>query len=146
MPGKRKRNRPGRDIKGDEKRQKISGGFNAKDPVVKKAILAQYYPKVLTLREFLLAKLPASSKIRRKKILSAGKSQEKEETTFAGFLDGALVGVLSEQEISREETLKQWTSFSQRIDTSDSNIGNTSALEGFSQSEVGYIVIGLNAN
>jgi telomerase reverse transcriptase len=139
---KRKRNRPGRDVKEDNKRQKISGGFNTKDSVIKQAVLAQYYVKVLSLREYLLSKLPASSKMRRKKILSSGlKSQGQEEDHFAHFLDQTLVGVLNQKHISEDERLQQWTTFSQHIDTSDSNVGNTSALGHFSQSEVWSLVL-----
>lgn len=42
--------------------------------VVKHALLAQYYPNLLTLRQYVLASLPASSKIRRKKISALGKT------------------------------------------------------------------------
>jgi len=136
MAGKRKRNRPGHDGGGD-KRQKISGGFNGKDPVVKHAVLAQYYPQVFTLREYLLSKLPATSKVRRKKIVSVGKKPQSDGITddLASFLDRTLIGVLKYKDASPEERLKQWATFSQRLDTSDSDLTNLSGIE-FSQSEV----------
>ena len=141
MAGKRKkRNRSAHDGKGN-KRQKISGGFNGKDPVVKHAVLAQYYPQVYTLREYLLSKLPATSKARRKKIVSVGQQQQSDGTTdgpidgLASFLDSTLIGVLKYKDASPEERLKQWVTFSQRLDTSDSNLTNLSGT-GFSQSEV----------
>jgi telomerase reverse transcriptase len=139
MAGKRKRNRPGREIQGENKRQRISGNFNSKDPVIKTAVLAQYYPKVLSLREYLLSKLPTTSKIRRKKILSVGKKPQSSEGehTLNILLDQTLVGVSKHKEVSQEERLQQWASFSQRADTSDSNIGNTTAIGRFSQLEVG---------
>jgi len=136
MARKRKRNRSAHDDKGD-KRQKVSGGFNGKDPVVKHAVLAQYYPQVYTLREYLLSKLPATSKARRKKIVSVGKKPQSDGTTdgLASFLDSTLIGVLKYKDASPEERLKQWATFSQRLDTSDSNLINLSGT-GFSQSEV----------
>ena len=140
MVGKRKRNRPGRDVKGHNKRQRISGGFSSKDPVIKSAVLAQYYPQVCSLREYLLSKLPTSSKIRKKKVLLVGRNDQPNggDHSLASFLDQTLVGILKYKDISQEERLQQWTSFSQRRDTSDSNLGNTSEMGGFSQLEVGY--------
>jgi hypothetical protein len=141
MAGKRKRNRPGCGGRAESKRQKISGGFNPKNPVIKSAVLAKYYPQVLTLREYLLSKLPASSKIRRRKILSVGTRRVPggEGDALATHLDETLVGILTHRDISQEVRLQQWNTFSQRIDTSDSNVGNTSGLGGFSQVEVGRL-------
>lgn len=135
MAGKRKRNRPGRE-NGVNKRQRISGGFDPKDPVIKQAVLAQYYVKVVSLRDYLLSKLPASSKIRRKKILLVKQENTNEEDDFANFLDQVIIGVSSQQEISTKERIQHLATFSQRIDTSD--IGNTSGIGGFSQSEVRF--------
>lgn len=140
MAGKRKRNRPGRESLGGNKRQRVSGGNNLKEPVVKSAVLGRYYTQVFTLREYLLSKLPVTSKIRRRKILAVGRSRKsvgEDEDVLADHLDQVLVGVLNHGDISPEERLQQRTAFSQRVDTSDSNIGNTSILGGFSQVEVG---------
>lgn len=140
MAGKRKRRRSGRGDRGDQgdsKRQRISGALNSKDPIVKQAVLAQYYPRVLSLRQYLLSKLPSASKIRKKKILSVGRSPRpdgKDETVFSNFLDQTLVGVIEQKEVSSEERIQQWTSFSQRADTSD--FANLSGVSIFSQSEV----------
>lgn len=138
MAGKRKRNRAGRDGQGENKRQRTTGFFNSKDPVVKSAVLAQYYPKVLSLREYLVSKLPSSSKIRRRKILSVGQNPQanEEDNGMARFLDQTIVGVSKHKEFSQDERMEQWTSFSQRVDISDSNIGNTSGVGRFSQLEI----------
>jgi telomerase reverse transcriptase len=137
MAGKRKRNRSGHGNERANKRQKVYGSLNGKDPVVKDALLSQYYPQVFSLREYLISKLPTASKIRRKKILSVGrKSEGEKDQSLAEFLDQTLVGVLSCKDVSPEERLQQWTSFSQRNDTSDSNIGNLSGIWQFSMSEV----------
>ena len=138
MAGQRKRKRPGRECHEGEKRRRVSGDFSANDPFIKSAVLAQYYPEVFSLREYLLSRLPASSKIRRKKISSVGKNPQlsKEEDELAGLLDQTLVGVSKYKEISQEERLQQWSTFSQRVETSDSNIGNTNTVGKFSQLEV----------
>lgn len=138
MAGKRKRTRQG--IEGDQKRQKLCGNPNGKDPVVKQALLAQYYPQVLSLRQFLLFKLPTASKTRRKKILSLGQNQVldkgKDRSALSDFLDRTLVGVLKCKEVLPQERLQQYTSFSQKADTSDTTFGNLSGTWNFSQSEV----------
>jgi hypothetical protein len=138
MAGKRKRNKHG--IEGDQKRQRICGNQDGKDPVVKHAVLAQCYPQVFTLREYLLFKFPATSKIRRKKVLNIGRKQSLDNeigcNALSSVLDRTLVGVLKRNEISTEERIQQWTSFSQRVDTSNSTFANLSGTGNFSQSEV----------
>jgi telomerase reverse transcriptase len=141
MAGKRKRTRNGNGngigIGGEQKRQRIAGNINGKDPAVRQALLAQYYRRVFSLREYLLSKLPAASKIRRKKILKLENlGGAKDQSALAQFLDGTLVGVLKDDEVSQEERLRQWTSFSQRMDTSNSTFANLSGTGLFSQSEV----------
>lgn len=137
MTGKRKRKRPGQANEGDQKRQKIIGGFDGKEPLVKGALLLQYYPKVSSLREYLLAKLPSASKIRRKKIVSVGcKPEDKEsDRKLARFLDHTLIGVNENGDFSRDEKMKQLTSFSQKADESIS-FANLSTVGIYSQVEV----------
>jgi hypothetical protein len=142
MPGKRKRTRPGQGPRGDEKRLRLSGSFNgsSQDPVVKTAVLAQYYPRVVSLREYLLSKLPTTSKIRRKKIQTVGRNIGGESCeryqVLAEVLDSTLVGVLRDGESSREERWQQWTSFSQKADISVSTLANTTGIGLFSQPDV----------
>jgi len=141
MAGKRRRSRPGQGTEGDSKRPRLSGACNGKDPVVRTALLAQYYPQVFSLREYLISKLPPTSKIRRKKILSVGRRPQwgvgEHDQTLADILDNTLVGVSKYNAVSPEERLKQWSSFSQCLDTSESNLTNLGGTGVFSQSEVG---------
>jgi telomerase reverse transcriptase len=145
MGGKRKRSRPGLGAGGDNKRQRVAGSLNGKTPVVKQALLAQYYPRVVSLREYLLLKLPTTSKVRRKKIISVGRKCSveggQEECGLAGFLDSVLVGILNCVQLSQEDRLKQWSSFSQRADISASTLANLSGAGVFSQSEVRVSVL-----
>lgn len=137
MTGKRKRTRSGRSIGADQKRQKVSANQNSKNPVIKHALLAQYYPQVLSLREYLLSKLPSSSKVRHNKILSVGRRPDSKESEqkLAKYLDQTLVGVLKEYEISPQERWRQWAAFSQIADDSTS-FANLSGIALYSQSEV----------
>jgi telomerase reverse transcriptase len=138
MAGKRKRTRQNHASDGDQKRQKIPNSAqssgNSKDPVIKQTLLAQYYPQVLTLREYLLQRLPNTSKIRKKKILSIGRDPSEQE--LSAFLDQTLIGASVCTEVSREERWHQWTTFSQRADESASTLINLSSPGVFSQSEV----------
>jgi telomerase reverse transcriptase len=142
MAVKRKRTRHGHENGGDQKRQRLSSYSKSKDPVIKQAVLAQYYPQVLSLREFLLSKLPSTSKLRRKKINSVGKSYQEQDRTFADFLDQSLIGVSKCQDVTQDERRKQWTSFSQHAELSTSTFANTSGVGIYSQSEVGVYTSG----
>lgn len=137
MTGKRKRKRAGKADERDQKRQKIIGGFNTKESIVKHALLLQYYPKVSSLREYLLSSLPSASKIRRRKISSVGcRAQDKEsDRKLARFLNETLIGVNQNGEFSRDEKRKQLTSFSLKPDDSTS-FANLSTAGVYSQSEV----------
>jgi telomerase reverse transcriptase len=143
MAGKRQRERPGQGTERHEKRQRVSGSFNGPrgNPIVKNALLAQYYPHVCSLREYLLSKLPPTSKIRRKKILSVCRNREGQtgecDQALADALDRTLIGVSNHSVVSPHERRLEWTSFSQRIDTSVSTFANITGAEAFSQSEVG---------
>lgn len=83
LPRKRKRG-PGKDVgtgpsgSGRPFKQQRKGSAVNLQPagVVKHALLAQYYPVILTLRQYLLDSLPASSKIRRKKVSAVGKADQ----------------------------------------------------------------------
>ncbi|KAK0126716.1 hypothetical protein ONS95_008298 [Cadophora gregata] len=133
MTDRRKRKRSGQAI-GDQKRQKISQNSL---PVVKDALLTKYYPQVLSLREYLLSKLPVSSRVRRRKILSLGRKEDsnKTEQELTRCLDQTLVGVSRFKEVSQDDRWKQWTTFSQKPDDSVS-FANTSGVGTYSQSEI----------
>ncbi|PBP22858.1 putative telomerase reverse transcriptase protein [Diplocarpon rosae] len=136
MAGKRKRKRPGQRWEGDQKRQKVSSSHGT-EPLVKQALLAKYYPQVMTLREYLVSKLPSTSKIRRKKIRSVGRRPEDKESEqqLSRFLDQTLIGVSTFKEASQNERWKHWATFSQRSEDSTS-FANLSGVGSFSQSEL----------
>lgn len=101
---KRKRHRPAHSKELDEKRQKLSNITKDVSNAVKQSVLEQFYPRVITLREHLLSKLPKESKIRRRKVATAGTSRhqpsnassligEEEAALLANVLDTTLVGV-----------------------------------------------------
>ncbi|KAG9231545.1 hypothetical protein BJ875DRAFT_115307 [Amylocarpus encephaloides] len=143
MGSKRKRKRPNNTVDSNEKRQKISGTRrrrpNPKDSVIKQALLAQFYPQVFTLREYLLSKLPTPSKIRRKKILSVGvcgTSGAIENEELAAYLDRTLVGVSRGGEGIPGDRWRHWNTFSQKADESMSTLINLNAVGRYSQSEI----------
>ena len=86
------------------KRQKTSDSSKIISNAVKQAVLEQFYPRVLTLREYLLSTLPKESKIRRRKVATAGTSRhqtpngsssigDEEAVRIANVLGTTLVGI-----------------------------------------------------
>lgn len=101
---KRKRHRPEYGKTVDIKRQRISDASKPASSAVKQSVLEQFYPRVVTLREYLLSKLPKESKIRRRKVATAetcrhqasnaaDSIEEEEAARIANVLDTTLVGV-----------------------------------------------------
>lgn len=79
MPRKRKRSH--KQVKATEdprKRMRLDHGLGSgavlpkEDVFVKHPLLRLYYPQVLTLRNYLLSRLPLSSKSRRRRVATAG--------------------------------------------------------------------------
>lgn len=94
--------------------------------VVKHALLAQYYPKILTLRQYILDNLPASSRIRRRKIETFGTNEptgdpDDVRVQLAGLLDTTLVSLhVYPEEVTEARSkshLQQWVDYSQKDDS-----------------------------
>ncbi|KAK8126658.1 RNA-directed DNA polymerase [Apiospora kogelbergensis] len=94
------------------KKRKQTQGKGSDEPAppapVKHAVLDQYYPQLLTLRDYVLLKLPTTSRIRRKKIASTGSSANisNDETTdieraVGQVLDTTIVGVTHQTQWAR---------------------------------------------
>lgn len=62
-------------------------------PTVQQGLLARYFPRVATLRAYLLTRLPASSRLRRKKLASVGQAADASavEQLLSHVLDTTLV-------------------------------------------------------
>jgi hypothetical protein len=69
-------------------------------PDVHHNVLSCFYPRVCTLRNYLLACLPATSRVRRRKLTTFGKDDA------ASILDACLVGVLKQPSLSIKESRK----------------------------------------
>lgn len=139
MAGKRRRTRSHRN---DDTALTVKNQ-SSREPVVKAALLKLYYLEVFSLREYLLSKLPPTSKVRRRKIMSLGRNHQKsesdEDSKVALALDQTLIGVFEfkEKETADAERQQLWTSFSQRRTQDDSRVVEKSVLGSFvSQSEV----------
>ena len=109
---------------------------------VRRRLLDQCYPGVSSLRDYLLPKLPGSSRLRRKKIASCGQGDNcsELETLLGTLLDTTLVGTSSAgepaEDIAKDTRWEQWLSFSQRGDESYVTLSDGTANAIFSQSEV----------
>lgn len=109
------------------------------------ALLSRLYPNLCTLREYVLAKLPRSSRLRRKKIASVGLPDEKSEdarscadieAALGRLLDTTIVGFCDNPPAKPDNRWEQWVSFSQRGDESYVTLSDGSAGAFFSQREV----------
>ena len=102
-------------------------------------ILTQYYPTVLTLREYVLSRLPSTSRIRRKKIFRIGRGPSplsETETRVSHLLDTTLVGA---PEISKEQLDERWkerVTYSQMNEESEVTLSDVFGKATFSQAEV----------
>lgn len=67
-----------------------------------RTLLPLYYSRVVSLRQFLLSKLPTSSKFRRRRIISYGLDLELTRNE-PHFLDSTIVGVLRESSFAVDE-------------------------------------------
>lgn len=123
--------------------------------VVKHALLAQYYPKVQTLRQYALEKLPSTSRIRRNKIAAIGNAEPDADITaskgnpqdiravLAELLDTTLIGThVLPREVAKTQSdcsLQQWIDYSQRGDDSHVTLSGGAASAIHYQSEVSLL-------
>lgn len=162
VPRKRKRNRGSRqdaqtglsESGRPVKQLKATAGNLQPAAVVKHALLAQYYPVTLTLRQYVLKSLPASSKIRRKKIAAVGEADQAtakdaqtgtqdSEKDLARLLDTTLVAAHSFptafKEAQPDGRFQRWTEYSQRGDNSHATLSGVAASQEYYQAEVGSL-------
>ena len=141
----RKRKRPGHSRHIADNQTKLDQ--TASKLPVKQRVLEQYYPQVVTLREYLHSKLPAESKIRRKKLTSAGQSTagsdgdslSSEVGSLKFLLDTTLVGKLeSTRDAEEDDRNNKWLEHAASCETSDVTFqGGTADLSHF-QGEVNF--------
>ena len=143
-------------IEGPRKRARLDPGVGPsrvlpyEDASIKHPVLSLYYPQVLTLRNFLLSKLPLSSRSRHRKITSAGIHCEssanvgasedaehsqrlEDDTALAKSLDTTFVGQLHVRPPGSDDSrVKGLASFSQKV---SSTVGSSAGGGTCSQSE-----------
>ncbi|KAL8798147.1 MAG: hypothetical protein Q9182_006915 [Xanthomendoza sp. 2 TL-2023] len=148
MDGKRKRHRPRKHDEAPNKRVCNDSNRTASNDL-SHPTLSLYYPQVLTLRGYLLSKLPATSKTRKRKIAHTGHSDGTKKdpvkvnhgpytqssqrsgldavADLAKLLDGTLVCARPhEPSLAWQTREKEFQTFSQRHDSED----ESSLLEG----------------
>ncbi|KAF4510782.1 hypothetical protein G6O67_002648 [Ophiocordyceps sinensis] len=112
---------------------------------VRRDLLQQYYPKVQTLRDHVISKLPGSSRLRRKKIASLGgrKDRDTVESTLAHVLDTTLVCSSESPPSTGESAFQQFLSFSQQGDESYVSLSDGVSASTEAQSEIVDFVVWL---
>jgi telomerase reverse transcriptase len=144
MPGKRKRHRPKLEASTDRPNE----ASPRKADAVAIALLPQFYPKVVTLRDYLLSGLPVHARQRRRKITIAGHNHGattattelphrsgSPATSLAVFLDTTLVGVLSDTPVS-DDIMRRWYDLHDKKDVSELTFNNEALDTRYLQSEV----------
>lgn len=116
--------------------KRIKSG-NGESPV-RRDLLERCYAKVTSLREHVLAALPSTSRLRRKKITFIGHSLEPSdaEVCLSDILDTTLVCAHQIQSGVQDTRWEQWLSFSQKPDESYDSTPDGIAASIFSQCEV----------
>jgi hypothetical protein len=121
------------------RKKKKNGNQPLVNPRVQHPVLSQYYPQVQSLREYIVAKLPSSSRIRRKRISAVGIASKSPDTfpsdaerSLGVVLDTTLIG-LSKPLTGGEDRIEAWKSFSQRGDESCVTLSN--GVAGFAESQ-----------
>lgn len=108
--------------------------------LVKRDLLQQHYPYVQTLREYLLERLPSTSRLRRRKIanVSYQEGADNDQNRLCRLLDTCLV-CFDERKLEKDPTRwEQWVSFSQRADESYVTLSGGLSAAIFSQPEASY--------
>ncbi|POS72887.1 telomerase reverse transcriptase [Diaporthe helianthi] len=126
--------------------------------VVKHALLAQYYPVTLTLRQYVLKSLPASSKIRRRKIDAVGEADQAaaqdaqtgaqhSDDDLARLLDTTLVAAHSHptsfKEAQPDGRFQRWSEYSQKVDDSRVSLSGVASSPEYCQTEIVDFIIWL---
>ncbi|KAI0914866.1 hypothetical protein F4823DRAFT_571869 [Ustulina deusta] len=148
---KRKRSASAGEVSTDDspfKKTTKKGGSQPLNFRLRHPVLSRYYPHVQSLREYIIAQLPPSSRIRRKKISAIGivnKSHDAPlsdvERSLGALLDTTLVGYSNPTTEEGPNRMDGWKRFSQRGDESYVTLSN--GVAGFIESQaliVEYVV------
>ncbi|KUI62081.1 Telomerase reverse transcriptase [Cytospora mali] len=138
-------------------KREANGNMQFSD-VVKHALLVQYYPEVQTLRQYVLDKLPPTSKIRRKKIAAVGNTEpdaaqgskgnpKDSQAVLTELLDTTFIGThFLPKDVAKAQSdshFQQWIDYSQKGDDSHVTISGGVASAIHFQSEIVDFVIWL---
>lgn len=123
-----------------EKKEKKDGSHSSVNLPVQHPVLSQYYPHVRSLREYIIAQLPSSSRIRRRKISSVGFAIKYPdsplpdvERSLGALLDTTLVGFAKPTTEEEGYRMDGWRNFSQRGNESYVTLSN--GVAGFVESQ-----------
>ena len=135
-PRKRKRSSSNKDHFDDgppTKKERVDAKSDQKpaSSQVQHSVLNQYYSEVLTLRNYVLSKLPVTSRLRRRKVTAVGIRNKSSNSTLSdiehslgALLDHTLVGIRDESHSPEENRLEDWKNFSQKGDESYVTLSN----------------------
>ncbi|KAI1118795.1 hypothetical protein F5Y14DRAFT_180447 [Nemania sp. NC0429] len=147
-PRKRKRSALAGEVTADKppckkksKKENEDNSHSSAHLPVQHPVLSQYYPLVQSLREYVIAQLPSSSKIRRRKISAVGVVSKHadsplsdEERSLGALLDNTLVGFSRPTAEEEGARMDGWKLFSESGNESYVTLSN--GVAGFVDSQV----------
>ncbi|KAB5579961.1 hypothetical protein GE09DRAFT_420893 [Coniochaeta sp. 2T2.1] len=141
---KNKRKRDHEQATGDAPLTKKGKGAPSTSKSISHPLLSLLYPHIQTLRDYVLSRLPASSRLRRKKIASVGLQSEESRTAptevelaVARLLDTTVVSFSHQPpKAEQDDRWRKWNSFSQKGDESYVTLSDGFTGAAFSQTEV----------
>lgn len=108
--------------------------------LIQHPVLSHYYPEIQTLRDYIIAQLPSSSRLRRRKVAAvgvvnnpSGAPQSDVERSLGTLLDTTLVGITAPKTEGGSSSMDGWKNFSQRGDESYVTLSN--GITGFAESQ-----------
>ncbi|KAI1203138.1 hypothetical protein F5X97DRAFT_159079 [Nemania serpens] len=123
-----------------KKKKQKDGSHSSIDLPVQHPVLSQYYPLVQSLRKYIIAQLPSSSRIRRRKISAVGivskypdSPLSDVERSLGCLLDTTLVGFSRPTAEEESARMDGWKNFSQRGNESYVTLSN--GVAGFAESQ-----------
>ena len=112
---------------------------NKKESSVSRTLLPLYYKRVVSLRQFLISRLPSSSKFRRRRLVNYGLYQPA-SLNGSNFLDTTVVGISEETAVAvEEERRRDFLNFTQSQQKSTHS--SVTSTQSYGMAEVSHVLL-----
>ncbi|KAI1262968.1 hypothetical protein F5Y18DRAFT_138184 [Xylariaceae sp. FL1019] len=139
-PRKRRRSTSNSDPSVQNKRSKLGKASASHHLGIHHPVISHFYPQVENLRDYVIGKLPSSSRIRRKKVGAVGRFGKSPavplsdaEQALGNLLDTTFLGLPNPASSEEDHRQAEWRDFSQKGDESYVTLSN--GVSGFVESQ-----------